>query len=73
MGTKLASSKARESEMKRYVSAMQNGDPANTGVWVGEATGLIGDVRQAADLLLTMVSEAERLLGTTAGSFVDAS
>jgi hypothetical protein len=52
---------------------MQNGDPANTGVWVDEATGLIGDVRPAADLLLTMVSEAERLLGTTAGSFVDAS
>ena len=69
----LASSQVLDGEMKRYVSAMQNGDPANTGVWVGEATGLIRDVRPAADLLLSMVSEAERLLGTTARSFVGAS
>lgn len=59
-----------EREMNRYVSAMQNGDPANTGVWVGEAAGLIHDVRPAADLLLGMVGEAERLLGTTAPGFV---
>jgi nitronate monooxygenase len=69
----LAGSQALDGEMKRYVSAMQNGDPANTGVWVGEATGLIRDVRPAADLLLGMVSEAERLLGTTARSFVGVS
>jgi len=62
----------REREMNRYVSAMQNGDPVNTGVWVGEATGLIHDVRPAADLLLSMVGEAERLLGVTARSFVGA-
>jgi nitronate monooxygenase len=60
----------REREMNRYVSAMQNGDPANTGVWVGEAAGLIHDVRPAADLLLSMVGEAERLLGVTAPGFV---
>jgi nitronate monooxygenase len=59
-----------EREMNRYVSAMQNGDPANTGVWVGEATGLIHDVRPAADLLLGMVGEAEGLLGATARSFI---
>jgi hypothetical protein len=59
-----------EREMNRYVSAKQNGDPVNTGVWVGEATGLIHDVRPAADLLLSMVGEAERLLCATARSFV---
>jgi nitronate monooxygenase len=40
-----------EREMNRYVTAMQSGDPDNTGVWVGEAAGLIHDVRPAADLL----------------------
>ena len=50
-------------EMQRYVTAMQKGDPENTGVWVGEATGLIQDVRPAGDLLQKIVGEAERLLG----------
>jgi nitronate monooxygenase len=59
-----------EREMNRYVSAMQNGDPANTGVWVGEATGLIHDVCPAADLLRSIVGEAEGLLGATARSFI---
>jgi nitronate monooxygenase len=59
-----------EREMNRYVSAMQSGDPVNTGVWVGEATGLIHDVRPAADVLLSLVDEAERLLGAKARSFV---
>jgi nitronate monooxygenase len=57
-----------EREMNRYVSAMQNGDPVNTGVWVGEATGLIHDVRPAADLLVSIVEEAERLLGARAAA-----
>jgi nitronate monooxygenase len=61
-----------EREMNRYVSAMHNGDPVNTGVWVGEAAGLIHDVRPAADLLLSMVADAERLLGATAPGFVHA-
>jgi nitronate monooxygenase len=59
-----------EREMNRYVSAMQTGDPANTGVWVGEATGLIHDVRPAADLLASIVEEAERLLDSNARSFI---
>jgi nitronate monooxygenase len=58
-----------EREMNRYVSAMQSGDPSNTGVWVGEAAGLIHDVRPAADLLLGIAAEAERLLGATAPGF----
>jgi nitronate monooxygenase len=51
-----------EREMNRYVTAMQSGDPDNTGVWVGEATGLIHDVRPAADLLLEIAEDAEHLL-----------
>ena len=57
-------------EMQRYVTAMQNGDPENTGVWVGEATGLIRDVRPAAELLQKIVGDAERLLGDKAPSLV---
>jgi nitronate monooxygenase len=51
-----------EREMKRYLTALQSGDPANTGVWVGEATGLIHDVRPAGDLLRKIIADAERLL-----------
>ena len=36
----------------------------------GEATGLIDDVRPAADLLQKIVADAERLLGAKASSFV---
>ena len=57
-------------EGQRYVTAMQNGDPDNTGVWVGEAAGLIRDVRPAGDLLHEIVRDAERLLGAKAPSFV---
>jgi nitronate monooxygenase len=57
-------------EMSRYQTAMQTGDPDNTGVWVGEATGLIHDVRPAADLLHKIVGDAERLLDAKARSFV---
>jgi len=57
-------------EMRRYVSAMQSGDPDNTGVWVGEAAGLIEDVRPAADLLKDMVRDAAILLRNRASSLV---
>jgi nitronate monooxygenase len=57
-------------EMQRYVSAMQSGDPDNTGVWVGEATGLINDVRPAGDLLRGIVQDAERLLRDKAPGLV---
>lgn len=62
-----------EREMNRYLTAMQTGDPDNTGVWVGEATGLINDVKPAADLLHRIVDDAERLLGAKASSVVRAS
>jgi nitronate monooxygenase len=60
--TELAEPKVIDHEMQRYVSAMQNGDPDNTGVWVGEAAGLINDVRPAADLLEEMARDAVGLL-----------
>ena len=59
-----------EREMVRYVGAMQNGDPDNTAVWVGEAAGLIHDVRPAADLLQEIVDDAKRLLATATSSLI---
>ena len=66
----LAKPEIVDREMHRYVTAMQKGDPDNTGVWVGEATGLIPDVQPAGELLQTIVGDAERLLGDKAPSFV---
>ncbi len=57
-------------EMQRYVRAMQNGDADNTGVWVGEATGLIRDVSSAGDLLQKIVRDSEHLLSDKGPSFV---
>jgi nitronate monooxygenase len=58
----LAEPAVLEHEMDRYIKAMHSGDPDNTGVWVGEATGLIHDVRPAGDLLRNIMADAERLL-----------
>jgi nitronate monooxygenase len=55
-------------EMQRYVSAMQTGDADNTGVWVGEAAGLIHDVKPAADIVREMVSQADVLLARMPGA-----
>ncbi len=49
-------------ERRRYLSAMEAGDAENTGVWAGEAAALIRDVRPAADLLRTIVADAESRL-----------
>jgi nitronate monooxygenase len=68
--TELAKSEVVDREMQRYVSAMQSGDPDNTGAWVGEATGLIKDVRPAADLLKEIVRDAEYLLRDRAHSML---
>ena len=56
--------------MHRYATAMQKGNPDNTAVWIGEAAGLIRDVRPAGDLIQEIVRDAERLLGDKASSFV---
>ncbi len=58
----LAESALAEREANRYLTAMQSGDPDNTGVWVGEAAGLIHEVRPAADLLQKIAEDAEHLL-----------
>lgn len=66
----LARREVHDREMGRYLRAMQNGDPENTGVWVGEATGLINDIRSAQDLLQGMVRDAEGLLRGKASDLV---
>jgi nitronate monooxygenase len=66
----LAKPEVVDREMHRYVTAMQTGDPDNTGVWVGEATGLIQDVRPAGVLLQEIVGDAKRLLGDKAPRFL---
>jgi nitronate monooxygenase len=66
----LAHSKTVAHEMDRYLTAMKNGDPANTGVWVGEVAGLIRDVADAGDLLSRIVRDAEDLIGTKGPSLV---
>ena len=65
----LAQPTVAERETQRYVSAMENGDPDNTGVWVGEATALIRNVRPARELLWHIADDAERLLQEKAMSF----
>jgi nitronate monooxygenase len=60
--TELAEPATQEREMQRYVGAMQSGAWDDTGVWVGEAAGLMRDVRPAAELVREVAAEAERLL-----------
>lgn len=52
----------RRAESRRYFSAMQAGDAENTGIWIGEAAGLVRSVRKAGDLVRQIAAEAERLL-----------
>jgi nitronate monooxygenase len=49
-------------EAPRYRQAFAAGDPDNTGVWFGEAAGLIAAIEPAAAILETMVVEARRLI-----------
>ncbi len=53
-------------EGPRYRQAFAAGDPEHTGVWFGEAAGLIGAIEPAADLVLRMVDEAAAQLGRVA-------
>ena len=64
--TELAQPDVAKRETARYIAAMQNGDADNTGVWVGEAAGLIRDVRAAGDLVREIAGDAERLLSDQA-------
>ena len=49
-------------ENERYWRAFHSGDAENTGVFMGEAAGLIRDVRPAGKILSDMVSQAKGLL-----------
>lgn len=49
-------------EKKRYFDAQERGDPNETGVWVGEAAGLMHEVKPAADIVRMIAEEAEALL-----------
>jgi nitronate monooxygenase len=54
-------------EVERYMRAREAGDMENTGVFVGEAAGLLNDVRPAGDILRDMVAQAEQLLTNCRG------
>jgi nitronate monooxygenase len=66
----LAEAAVLEREGARYFAAMQSGDADNTGVWVGEAAGMIRDVPHAGDVVQRIVQEAEELLSAKAPGFV---
>ena len=58
----LAEAKTNAAENERYWNAFHSGDVDNTGVFVGEAAGLIGEVQSAKRILEDMVKQAEQLL-----------
>jgi nitronate monooxygenase len=68
--TELTDPPTLEREMARYLTAGKDGDAENTGVWVGEAAGMIHDIRPAAELLHDMVAEAEVALKHRAADLV---
>lgn len=63
----------REAELERniateapnYRQAFAEGDPENTGVWFGEAAGLILSIEPAASIIDAMVAGAKRALSRT--------
>lgn len=57
-----------EPEIERWQEALSRGDAQNASAIVGEVTGLIRDVKPAAEILETMVREAADLL-RNAGKF----
>jgi nitronate monooxygenase len=55
-------------EGPRYRQAFADGDPENTGVWFGEAAGLIHEIEPAAAIIEGMASEAARCLERHGGA-----
>jgi len=51
-----------EREGPKYRRAFAEGDPENTGVWFGEAAGLIREIESAGEIVERIASEAEALL-----------
>ncbi|MES2563085.1 MAG: nitronate monooxygenase [Pseudomonadota bacterium] len=62
----LAEPATRQREGARYWKAFEKGDVDNTGVFAGEAVGLIRDVAPAGEILRRMVRETENLFGRAA-------
>ncbi|HET7849838.1 MAG TPA: nitronate monooxygenase [Pseudolabrys sp.] len=58
----LAAAENAARELDRYSRAWQAGDTDNTGVFVGEAAGLIHDVRPAREIIRAVVAQAEHAL-----------
>src|ERR1700712_1665077 len=65
----LVDSSIHGTETERYWTAFTSGDADNAGVFMGEAAGLIHDVRPAAEIIEAMVAQAHGLL-RQAGRFV---
>ena len=57
-------------EGPRYRQAFAAGDPENTGVWFGEAAGLINSIEPAAAIVQRMVDDAAFHLRRHAGAIV---
>ncbi len=55
-------------EAPRYRQAFLDGDPDNTGVWFGEAAGLIDSIDPAADIIERMVRDAATRLAGHGGA-----
>jgi nitronate monooxygenase len=60
--TALAEPATNAAENERYWAAFHAGDADNAGVLIGEAAGIIRDIRSAGSIVEDMVAEAERLL-----------
>ena len=60
---RLTEAATNNAENERYWKAFRSGDADNTGVFMGEAAGLIGDVQPVRRILQVMVAEAEQLVG----------
>lgn len=61
----------REDELKKnittegpkYRQAFTNGDPEDTGVWFGEAAGMITEIQPAGDIITDMMTDATARMG----------
>lgn len=61
-GNEAALTNAVEGELENYIRARETGDAAEAGIFVGEAAGLMHDVRSAADIVRKIAADAEGLL-----------
>jgi nitronate monooxygenase len=52
-------------EGPRYREAFAAGDPDHTGVWFGEAAGVIRSIEAAGDIVRAMAADADRRLAAT--------